>query len=311
MEMGIAEPLKLGTKKNSPKLYRLRPDRWHTLPKYSPPKAPHEGEQPQFIDHAHGVVLSPGKTSEVSIHLDLQNQMPLDLKIGYSNQGDRQLYLAAEPGPGGLTFSVHKAPRANKQRKSSPVTSAPVNFSTFSSPFVDETPSQAVDPRKAFSPKQPPFRYAPGHEPKNDGAHEPAKDDKPLGLLLAEYRDFLQPLLLTEWGKALDEKFLDRIVRNTRRAPVEFLQRAVQRKFGKQYERASSHSHGLLIYIAINAGEDYEAFQAAERDRKPVPIRPEMSPEEFKAWFASLPPDVREELISRDPELSEEQRENR
>lgn len=129
--------------------------------------------------------------------------------------------------------------------------------------------------------------------------------DPPLGLILAEYRDFLRPLLLERWSKVLDESFLLQIVTRAKRAPIAIYTQLVRQKLAADKERKLNR--GILLNLADDAAAARSLLLVPAPPQRPQPIP---MTEEQRARLEDMPVDKYEELIRVDPDLSEWRKHN-
>lgn len=132
------------------------------------------------------------------------------------------------------------------------------------------------------------------------------EEEPPLGLTLAEYRDFLRPLMLERWSKDIDERFLLTIVSKAKRAPIAVYAELVRAKLAADTDRKLRT--GILIVLAEDAARAHRALQlvpAPPQRPQPIPMT-----EEQRARLEDMPVDKYEELIRVDPDLSEWRKHN-
>jgi hypothetical protein len=165
-----------------------------------------------------------------------------------------------------------------------------------------EQPPPPPRKKQKFRPLPRPRLYPPSAPPPDGSEPTSLPPDSPDDLkrfrLRADYREFLERVLLDHWGKALDKTFLDTIVSKANGAPVEVFAAMVQARLVGNHK----HRTGLLVYLAGDAAESHQAIKAREESQ---PAKPQMTEAEYAAWRSSLSDEERAELDAKDRQYDE------
>ena len=284
----IAAPVREGCAKNAPKMYKLCPQNWRKAAPYSP-----------------------------EIDSDL-------LALAKSVEAGWEKHAEADGPPEAETHVVKPGKRSHPQPVAMPVKGAEpfvlrvVYHSEFDEPVAFRAHA-GHNGRLQVTACRPTANVVWGDEEKANACSRtqphggnPSEENT----ALAQYRDYLNPLILELWGTAKDDGFIRTVFAAANGAPVEILQAQVELRFRSAqgatmfHAEARKHQPGLLVSLATDAARAFILRQSIEKTRNdhmppvearkpPEPLNParrwdrirrelqkRLTPVSYGNWFA-------------------------